>query len=354
MEAVKMTETTPYSNPEDRWRAVLERDRAADGAFYIAVRSTRVYCRPSCPSRRPRRENVSFFDTAETARAAGYRACLRCHPDGVSAEQRLVAAVASLIESAETAPTLEQLARATGVSPAHLQRTFKRATGLSPRQYAASLRGGRFRERLRGAATVTEAVYDAGFGSSRAAYEEARGLLAMRPSAYRRGGRGERIVYAYTDGPAGPMLVAATALGVCAVYLGAGGGLLSHLSAEFPHAALQHDPSAMAPHLEAVRAGLSGGAASGVPLDERGTAFQRLVWEALRAIPRGETRTYSEIAAAIGRPGAARAVARACATNPLALLTPCHRVVRRDGGLGGYRWGIERKQALLQREGAVE
>jgi AraC family transcriptional regulator of adaptative response/methylated-DNA-[protein]-cysteine methyltransferase len=346
-----MTETTAFDSPEDRWRAVLERDRTADGAFYIAVRSTGVYCRPSCPSRRPRRENVSFFATTETARAAGYRACLRCHPDGVSAEQRLVAAVARLIESAETAPTLDELAGETGVSASHLQRTFKRATGLSPRQYAASLRAGRFRERLRGAATVTDAVYEAGFGSTRGAYEEARGLLAMRPSAYKKGGRGERIAYAFADGPAGPMLVAATRLGVCAVYFGEGDQLPSRLSAEFPQAAIVQDKAGVEPHIEEVREALRGGAAGGIPLDLRGTAFQLRVWEALRSIPRGETRTYSQIAELIGQPQAVRAVARACASNPLALLIPCHRVVRADGGLGGYRWGVDLKRALLDAEG---
>ena len=347
-----MTEINEYREIEARWRAVVARDRRADGAFYTAVRSTGVYCRPSCPSRRPIRTNVTFFDSTEAARAAGFRACLRCRPDGVSSDQQMVAAVARLIESAEVQPTLSELAVEVGVSASHLQRTFKRATGMSPRQYASTLRGTRFRERLRAAGTVTDAVYDAGFGSTRAAYEGARSVLAMRPSAYKGGGRGERIAYARTEGPAGPMLVAATHLGVCAVYFGDGDGVLSRLSAEFPHAALQHDPDAMAPHVESVRAALSESAAE-PKLDERGTAFQRRVWQALRNIPRGETRTYSEIAAAIGQPSAARAVARACATNPLALLTPCHRVVRTDGGLGGYRWGVDKKQALLDAEGGA-
>jgi AraC family transcriptional regulator of adaptative response/methylated-DNA-[protein]-cysteine methyltransferase len=260
--------------------------------------------------------------------------------------------VVYLIESTETEPTLNVLAAETGVSATHLQRTFKRATGLSPREFAASLRGRCFRDRLREGGSVTDAVYDAGFGSTRAAYEGARTVLAMRPSAYKQGGRGERIAYAYTEGPGGPMLVAATKLGVCAVYLGEGDDLVSKLLAEFPKAALQHDPAAMSAHLEAVRGALqAGGAVPSLALDARGTAFQRRVWEALRSIPRGQTRTYSQIAELIGQPGAARAVARACSSNPLALLVPCHRVVRADGGLGGYRWGVDLKRALLDAEG---
>ena len=347
-----MTEATPYADPEARWRAVLARDRGADGAFYCAVRSTGVYCRPSCPSRRPGRQNVTFFDTSEDATAAGFRACLRCRPENVSADQQLVATVVHLIESTETEPTLNELAAETGVSASHLQRTFKRATGLSPREYAASLRGRRFRDRLREGGSVTDAVYDSGFGSTRAAYEGARTVLAMRPSAYKQGGRGERIAYAYAEGPGGPMLVAATAVGVCAVYLGEGNDLVSKLLAEFPNAALQHDPAAMSEHVEAVRGALTaGGAVPALAMDARGTAFQLRVWTALRSIPRGETRTYSQIAELIGQPQAARAVARACAANPLALLVPCHRVVRSDGGLGGYRWGLDLKKALLETEG---
>jgi AraC family transcriptional regulator of adaptative response/methylated-DNA-[protein]-cysteine methyltransferase len=348
-----MTEISEYGNAEARWRAVVERDRRAEGTFYCAVRSTGVYCRPSCPSRRPNRKNVTFFDSTEAAKEAGFRACLRCRPDSVSADQQIVATVARLIEFAEFRPTLGELAVETGVSPSHLQRTFKRATGLSPRQYAATLLGMRFRESLRAAGTVTDAVYDAGFGSTRAAYEGARNLLAMPPSVYKQGGRGERIGYALADGPAGPMLVAATRLGVCAVYLGERDQLLGLLSAEFPHAAIQQDHSGMVPHLEAVREALRGGAAGGLSLDVRGTDFQLRVWEALRSIPRGETRTYTQIAEQIGRPKAVRAVARACASNPLALLIPCHRIIRSDGGLGGYRWGVNLKQTLLDREAAT-
>jgi AraC family transcriptional regulator of adaptative response/methylated-DNA-[protein]-cysteine methyltransferase len=354
MEAMLTNETREYSDSEARWQAVLARDRRADGAFYCAVRSTGVYCRPSCPSRRPLRKNVEFFDSTRAAESAGYRACRRCDPESLSVQQRLVAAVVRLIESAEELPTLARLAAETGVSAAHLQKTFKRATGFSPRQYAASLRAARFRERLRKAGTVTAAVYDAGFGSTRAAYEGAGRALAMRPSVYRLGGRGERITYAHGPGPAGPILVAATARGICAIYLGQGDELVSRLSAEFPNAVIEHDTEGMREHLASVARAMSASRAGGVALDAMGTAFQNRVWEAIRSIPRGETRTYSQIAELIGQPSAARAVARACAANPLALLIPCHRVVRSDGAPGGYRWGIEVKRALLKHEGALE
>jgi AraC family transcriptional regulator of adaptative response/methylated-DNA-[protein]-cysteine methyltransferase len=353
MEAMLTNEIMELSGAEARWQAVLARDRRADGAFYCAVRSTGVYCRPSCPSRRPLRKNVEFFDSTRAAESAGYRACRRCHPESLSADQRLVAAVVRLIESAEEWPTLERLAEETGVSASHLQKTFKRATGFSPRQYAASLRGARFRERLRDSGTVTSALYDAGFGSTRAAYDDARSVLAMRPSAYKQGGRGELIKYAYGAGPTGPMLVAATPRGICAIYLGGGDEQVDRLSAEFPRAVIEHDAEGMREHLESVSSALSASRAEGVALDAMGTAFQRRVWEAIRSIPRGETRTYSQIAELIGQPKAVRAVARACAANPLALLIPCHRVVRSDGVPGGYRWGAPAKRALLEQEGAL-
>jgi AraC family transcriptional regulator of adaptative response/methylated-DNA-[protein]-cysteine methyltransferase len=338
---------------ESRWRAVEAREVAADGAFYYGVRSTGVYCRPSCPSRRPKREQAVFFEAPEDARRAGFRACLRCHPDSVTADQLAVAKALRLIEGSEDEPTLGELAEAAGFSASYLQRVFKRQTGLSPKQYAVALRQQRFRQGLRSGKTVTDAVYDAGFGSTRAAYEQAGGNLGMRPSVFRRGGGGERIGYAITGTEIGHVLVAATERGICAVYIGTPAEVTTHLREEFPEAELTEEEEGMVKEAKTViEAMLANGARARLQLDARGSEFQEKVWAALREIPAGETRTYSEVAAAIGHPGAARAVARACATNPLALLTPCHRVVRADGGLGGYRWGIERKRALLEIEGA--
>jgi AraC family transcriptional regulator of adaptative response/methylated-DNA-[protein]-cysteine methyltransferase len=354
MTTTKTAETLAFADEASRWQAVQTRDAAADGAFYSGVRSTGVYCRPSCPSRRPNRGQAVFFDTTEDARQAGFRACLRCRPDDVGADQLAVAQALRLIETSETLPRLNELAKEIGFSPAHLQRVFKRQTGLSPRQYAAELRQQRFRSDLRRSPTVTDAVYEAGFGSTRAAYERAGERLGMRPSAFRQGGRGERITYTFAESEIGPMLVAATERGICAVYLGTRDELAQQLTREFPAAELVEDEAAMGARVQDVVEAVASGAGSGLVLDAHGSEFQQQVWAALRQIPAGETRTYRQVAEAIGRPEAARAVARACATNPLALLTPCHRVVRADGGLGGYRWGVERKRALLQREGAVE
>ncbi len=354
MAATNSTAERTYRAEESRWQAVQAREIAADGAFYYAVRSTGVYCRPSCPSRRPGRDQVVFFEAPEAARQAGFRACLRCHPDSVSADQLAVAKALHLIEASETDLTLRELARDVRLSPAYLQRVFKRQTGLTPKQYALELRRQRFRQDLRSSKTVTEAVYNAGFGSTRAAYERAGEQLGMRPSAFRQGGRGERITYAIAEGDLGHMLVAATERGLCAVYLGTPDEVTHELEAEFPRADLVEDASAMSGHVGAVKDAVKAGVRdSGLQLDVHGSEFQRRVWAALREIPAGQTRTYRQIAEAIGQPSAARAVARACATNPLALLTPCHRVVRSDGRLGGYRWGLGRKQALLRSEGAV-
>lgn len=345
----------PYTSDDDRWAAVAARDRAADGAFCYAVRSTRVYCRPSCPSRRPRRGNVQFFATPAAAEAAGFRACRRCEPASATADERAVARVQRLLEAAERPPTLQALAAAAGYSPAHLQRLFKRATGLSPRQYGAALRVERLKAGLRGGASVTEAMYQAGYGSSRALYESAPGLLGMAPRAYRRGGAGQTIRYACTETPLGWMLLAATGRGLCSVRFGdTEAGLAAGLRAEFPAADLVPDPEALAPYARSVRALLAGEApAAPLPIDPVGTAFQQQVWAALRQIPIGQTRTYSQVAAALGRPAAVRAVAQACARNPLAVVTPCHRVVAAGGKLGGYRWGAARKQALLAAERAA-
>lgn len=339
---------------EERWNAVLQRDPTADGRFYYGVVSTGIYCRPSCPSRRPKRENVRFFESTEAAEQAGLRPCRRCHPQDVSTQQRVVAQVQQLLQTAETAPSLAQLGEAVGLSPFHLQRLFKRATGLSPREYANLCRVERLKAGLKQGATVTEALYEAGYGSSRALYDQVQQHLGMTPSTYRRGGAGERIAYACAETPLGSVLVAATGRGLCALRFGeAESRLVAELAGEFPRADLVREPEELHPYVEAVQAHLSGRQASlDLPLDVQATAFQQRVWSALRAIPYGEVRSYREVAAMIGQPAAVRAVARACATNPVALAVPCHRVVRANGDLSGYRWGVDRKRLLLDREQA--
>jgi AraC family transcriptional regulator of adaptative response/methylated-DNA-[protein]-cysteine methyltransferase len=338
---------------EAAWKAVVTRDRSQDGAFVYAVRTTGVYCRPSCPSRRPRRENVTFHPTAEDAERAGYRACARCGP-GASpgrGEQAAERAARWLDAHPDARVTLAALARRAGVSPYHLQRTFRRIYGVSPREYldARRLRG--FKDAVRSGAPVAAATYAAGYGSSRGVYESVRSGLGMTPSAYRRGGRGERIRFGTLATALGRLLVGATERGVCAVSLADDDGTLEReLRAEFPEAAIARDDRGVAAWLAAVARGIAGGPAPDVPLDLRGTAFQLGVWRALRGIPYGETRSYQEVAAAAGRAGAARAVARACAANRVAVLVPCHRVVPAAGGAGGYRWGAERKRALLASE----
>lgn len=342
---------TPEQTEESRWQAVLRRDAAADGSFWYAVRSTGVYCRPACPSRRPGRENVTFYESPVAAEQAGYRPCRRCRPGEATAEQQVVVQVRQLIETSDTLPTLADLGEAAGLSPSHLQRLFKRATGLSPRQYAAAWRAERLKDGLRGGATVTDALYQAGYGSSRALYEAAPQHLGMSPRAYRSGGAGEQIAYACADTPLGTVLVAATARGVCALRFGDEAALVAELQSEFPRADLVCSPEQVEPYVAAVRAHLAGDpAALDLPLDVRGTAFQQRVWAALQSIPAGEVRSYGAVAEFIGEPRAVRAVARACATNPVALAIPCHRVVRASGDLSGYRWGVERKEALLARE----
>jgi AraC family transcriptional regulator of adaptative response/methylated-DNA-[protein]-cysteine methyltransferase len=375
--------TTAWATDEARWEAVLGREAAADGVFYYGVRTTGVYCRPTCPARRPKREHVAFYETPEAAERAGLRPCRRCHPDEVAEWQRVVARVQELLDSGAGVPSLAALGAAVGLSPGHLQRVFKRATGLSPRQYAASRRAERLRDALRGGADVTTALYDAGYGSPRALYEAAPKGLGMTPGAYRRGGAGERVAYDVVASPLGPLLVAATARGLCAVRFGqgraegraegradaeetpgatgatgAGGvpGPADELRAELPLATLVHDPEGVAPYTRAVLDHLAGRRRQlDLPLDVAATPFQQRVWAALREIPYGETRTYREVAQMIGQPSATRAVAQACATNPVALVVPCHRVVPAGGGpaaAGGYRWGTARKASLLRQEAA--
>lgn len=342
---------SPTPQDEARWQAVLSRDGSQDGQFYYGVRSTGIYCRPSCPSRRPRRENVRFFDDPGGAQAAGFRPCLRCKPGEVAPRHRAVLHVQHLLDTVEPTPSLAQLAGAVGLSPFHLQRVFKAGTGVSPKQYALARRGERVRRELREGASVTAALYGAGHASPRTLYDRSTDQLGMSPGRYRAGGVGETITYAVTGSVLGPMLVAATARGLVAVRFGEAGALTQELRAEYPRATLVQDGAALGGYTGAMHEHLAG-IRHDLPLasDAPGTDFQRRVWAALRSIPHGETRSYAQVAEMIGEPRAVRAVARACAANPLALVVPCHRVVRAGGAPGGYRWDIERKRRLLDQE----
>ncbi|MGB6199065.1 MAG: bifunctional DNA-binding transcriptional regulator/O6-methylguanine-DNA methyltransferase Ada [Candidatus Acidiferrales bacterium] len=347
------------------WNAVTKRDARFDGAFVYAVRSTGIYCRPGCPSRRPRRGVVEFFATPETAERAGFRACRRCKPNlrdaggpragaGAESDDTLIQNVCRELEvNSEESIRLPALAARVGLGPHQLERRFRRAVGVTPRQYAAAVRLGRLKRRLKkGGTTVTEALYEAGYGSSSRLYEESNAQLGMTPAAYRRGGQGMEITYTVAASRLGRVLVATTLRGISAVYLGdRDAALASELREEYPQARIRPGGRDASEWVRAIVRYLDGDTPRlNLPLDVQATAFQRRVWEALRRIPRGTTRTYGEIARALGRPTAARAVARACATNPVSLVIPCHRVIRGDGGMGGYRWGIERKQALLAQE----
>ena len=343
---------------DPRWQAVLARDATADGGFVFAVRSTGIYCRPSCPARRPKPENVAFFDTTAAAEAAGFRPCLRCYPAGQSpaeANAALISAACRLIEQAEDMPRLTELAARIGMSPWHFHRQFKRATGLTPQAWAKARRAGRLREALAApGGSVTDAIYAAGFEASSRAYAQADDMLGMTPSAYRGGGAGEVILYAIAESALGQVLVAQSTRGICAITLGdQPAALVADLAARFPKAGIQPAEAALAQQIAAVVALVEQpGAGHDLPLDLRGTAFQRRVWQALQQIPPGQTASYAEIAAQIGAPTASRAVAGACAANALAVAVPCHRVLRADGALSGYRWGTARKAALLEREAA--
>jgi AraC family transcriptional regulator of adaptative response/methylated-DNA-[protein]-cysteine methyltransferase len=345
------------------WNAVTKRDARFDGAFVYAVRSTRIYCRPGCASRRPRRAVVEFFATSEMAERAGFRACRRCKPNLRDAAYAKVAAESSgaliqlvcreLEANSENGIRIGALAARVGLAPHQLARRFRRALGITPRQYADAARLGRLKRGLRaGGNTVTSALYEAGYGSSSRLYEQSNAQLGMTPAAYRRGGRGMEITYTVTDSRLGRVLVGTTPRGISAVYLGdRDAPLASALRKEYPRAAIRPGGREAQKWVRAIVRYLDGGAPGlDLPLDVQATAFQRRVWETLRRIPSGTTQTYGEIARAMGRPKAARAVARACATNPVSLVIPCHRVVRGDGGMGGYRWGIERKKALLAQE----
>lgn len=333
------------------WRAIQRRDRAFDGRFVYAVSSTRIFCRPSCPSRRPAASNVQLFESASDAERAGYRACKRCRPTAdVDATAAALARVCEYISThASERITLATLARVAGMSQFHLQRRFKQEMGVTPREFQLAQRRARFAQRLRAGDTVSRATYDAGFGSSSRVYEQA---LGMTPAAVRKGGQGQRIQFGIVASPFGKLLVAYTERGVCSVALGDDAGTLEQsFRAEFPKAEIHRAGDGIHAWISSIVASLEGKApGASVPVDARGTAFQMRVWKALQAIPRGTTLSYSEVAKRIGHPTAVRAVARACATNPVALVVPCHRVVREDGTLGGYRWGIERKQAILDHE----
>jgi AraC family transcriptional regulator, regulatory protein of adaptative response / methylated-DNA-[protein]-cysteine methyltransferase len=337
---------------QNKWQQVLARDARQDGRFVFAVRTTGVFCRPSCPSRRPRRDSVEFFAGPREAERAGYRACLRCKPTQISEQAQHVLRARQLLDNAEGVVTLAQLSKRVGLSPFHLQRLFKRATGLSPREYQSARRMQHIKAGLRKGDDVTTALYDAGFGSPSRLYENANQQFGMTPGAYRRGGAGATIIFAIAPTPIGRMLVAATERGLCAVRFGESATELERgLREEFHAAELDRDDMAMGRYIEPLLANLRGESTTvDLPLDIRATAFQKKVWETLRQIPRGETRNYTEVAREIGDPQAVRAVARACASNPVAIAVPCHRVVRSDGELAGYRWGAERKRKLLQAE----
>jgi AraC family transcriptional regulator of adaptative response/methylated-DNA-[protein]-cysteine methyltransferase len=340
---------------DPRWAAVQARDAEADGSFVYSVRTTGVYCRPSCPARAARPENVAFHATASEARRAGFRACLRCRPDELSLADRHAALVADLcrvIEAAEEPPDLQQLAQHARMSPHHLHRVFRRVTGLTPKAYAIAHRARRVREELDRSSTVTEAIYGAGYNSGGRFYADAGDVLGMTPTRYRAGGAGTEIRFAIGQCSLGAILVARSERGVCAILMGDDPDVLVRdLQDRFARARLVGGDAAfeqwvaqVVGFVEAPRTGLH------LPLDVRGTIFQQRVWQALRDIPSGQTASYTEIASRIGAPKAVRAVAQACAANPLAVAIPCHRVVRSDGGLSGYRWGVERKRALLERE----
>jgi AraC family transcriptional regulator, regulatory protein of adaptative response / methylated-DNA-[protein]-cysteine methyltransferase len=339
----------------ERWSAVLSRDKQFDGEFVYAVRSTGVYCRPSCPSRPARRENVEFHDTTQRAQAAGFRACKRCQPDGASLEHRhneLITAACRAIEASEAGLALDELAAAAGLSAHHFHRIFKRVTGLTPKAYAKAVQGRRVHDALEGANSVTEAIYDAGFNSSGRFYESSASKLGMAPQQFRSGGVDQQIRYAVEPCALGVIIVAATPRGVCGIEFGdSAHALVERLRQRFPKADFTPgDPSFRAwvgrvlAYIEQPAGVLD------LPLDIQGTVFQRRVWQALRDIPCGSTASYAEVAQAIGKPKAVRAVATACASNNVAVAVPCHRVVRSDGSLSGYRWGPERKAELLRRE----
>jgi AraC family transcriptional regulator, regulatory protein of adaptative response / methylated-DNA-[protein]-cysteine methyltransferase len=359
MRQTVQTQGLPFSSKpaldDERWAAFLARDASYDGQFFVGVRTTGIYCRPSCPARRPKRGHISFYDTAVEAERAGFRACKRCKPDQPSLAEHYAGKVAEacrLIETAEEEPSLDVLARKVGLSPYHFHRIFKSILGVTPKAYAMAQRNKRVREELPRRASVTEAIYGAGFNSNGRFYATSSEVLGMSPSEFRSGGPNAEIKFAIGKSSLGRVLVAASDKGVCAIFFGDDAGDLARdLDKQFPRSRLVGDDPAfdnlVAKVIEFVEDPRTG---FDLPLDIRGTAFQHRVWDALRRIPIGSTASYSEVAKAIGAPNAVRAVARACATNRIAVAIPCHRVIGSDGSLTGYAGGIERKRALLAKE----
>jgi AraC family transcriptional regulator of adaptative response/methylated-DNA-[protein]-cysteine methyltransferase len=348
----------PLQAEQDRWDAVRRRDPAADGAFYYAVRTTGVYCRPSCGARLPKRENVAFYATCAEAERAGFRPCRRCRPDEPSLHERRARAVREAcrrIEAAEEVPSLDTLARSAGMSAYHFHRVFKATCGVTPKRYAEACRARRLRGELAQRDTVTEAIYGAGFNSNGRFYAASSELLGMTASQFRAGGKGAEIRFALGECWLGSILVAATRRGVCAIEFGDDPEkVVRNFQDRFPHAKLIGGDKEFEARVARI-IGFVERPARGfdLPLDIRGTAFQQRVWDAISAIPAGSTATYSDLARKIGAPKSVRAVASACASNAIAVVIPCHRVVRTDGSLSGYRWGVERKRALLEREKAA-
>lgn len=345
----------PNTSADPRWGRIAARDKGADGQFWYAVLTTGVYCRPSCPSRTANPGNVTIYESAAQAQEAGYRPCKRCNPDGLSTEGEnavVVEMACRLIEQSEDEPSLHTLADAAGLSPSYFHRLFKATTGVTPKQYAAAHRAERLRQGVRNGASVTEAMYDAGFNSSGRFYENATGILGMTPTRYRQGGANEAIRFAVGQCSLGAILVASSAKGVAAILLGDDPDrLVCDLQDRFPKATLiGADASYEALIARVVGVVEHPALGLNLPLDVRGTAFQQRVWQALREIPVGQTVSYADIARQIGQPSAVRAVAGACAANKLAVAIPCHRVVRHDGSLSGYAWGVERKRDLIDRE----
>jgi AraC family transcriptional regulator of adaptative response/methylated-DNA-[protein]-cysteine methyltransferase len=341
-------QATTMPDADSCWRAFLARDRSMDGAFVGCVSTTGIYCKPSCAARHPRRENMTFLPDPSAARAAGFRACLRCRPDEIGRDRLAVDAAIAFIEAAEESPRLDDIANHVGYAPHHFHRLFKRETGLTPAAYARGLRAERLKDALAEPGSVTAAIYEAGYNAPSRAYADAEQHLGMTPTAWKDGGRGVMIRWRTIGSSLGPILVAATDKGLCRISFGEGE---AELRARFPHADIHPANPALDAMAQRVAALVEDPAAGAdLPMDVQGTAFQQAIWAALRAIPSGETRSYGQIAAAIGRPGAVRAAGTACGDNNLAILIPCHRVVRSNGGMGGYAWGLEKKQALLARE----
>jgi len=350
------TNLTPAITPHVAaryWRAAQARDRRADGTFVLAVRSTHIYCRPSCPARHPFRRNVIFYRTGAEAEKNGYRPCLRCRPNEISASVALVQRAADLLaQSSEESPSLRELASTLGATQSTLRRAFQQVTGLKPRELAEALRLKRFKALLRAGKSITDALYETGYGSSSRVYERSNSHLGMTPATYRKGGQGMKLGYTIAKSPLGKVLVAATERGVSAVYLGdEESKLVAELREEYPRAEIAAATNSLERWVKEVLLRIEGQPPHfELPLDLQATAFQRRVWQELQRIPRGRTRTYSQVARSLGHPKAVRAVARACATNPVSIVVPCHRVVRQDGALAGYRWGLSRKEQLLASE----